>query len=84
MVASLIVALDLLIIVTSAVAAWFWFAASRRGVRRISYRESLDAADMNRVVVALNRNMLLNRRAATASGLVAAEMVVRTVLDLGI
>jgi hypothetical protein len=82
MMPTFIFALEILIIVTAAVAAWFWFAASRREVRRVSYRETLDAADLNRVVVALNRSMMLNRRGAAASGLVALEMALLHAINL--
>lgn len=59
--------LDLAAIATALVAAWLWYRAGIRPVRRISQHEELDAADLNRIVVALNRSALLNRRAALAS-----------------
>lgn len=36
-------------------------------LRRVSRREELDAADINRLVVVINRTQLLNRRAALAA-----------------
>jgi hypothetical protein len=40
-------------------------------VRRVSRFEELDAADINRIVVAINRNQIVNRRAALASAVAA-------------
>jgi hypothetical protein len=60
------------------IAARLWLVASRNRVRRISRREVLDAADINRMVVALNRSQTLNARAARmtgASALLAAARV---------
>jgi len=59
--------LDVVAILTALAAAWLWYRAGSRPVRRVSISEELDAADMNRIVVALNRSALLNRRAALAS-----------------
>jgi hypothetical protein len=42
-----------------------WWLTSSSSVRRVSRREVLDA-DINRMVVAVNRTQLLNRRAASA------------------
>jgi len=59
--------LDVAAIVTALLAANFWYQAGARTVRRVSKYERLDAADINRVVVAINRSAILNRRAALAS-----------------
>lgn len=59
--------LDMAAIVTALIAAWFWYRAGSRMVRRISQFEQLDAADINRIVIAFNRGAILNRRAALAS-----------------
>ena len=59
--------LDTAAIISALVAAWFWYQAGIRSVRRISRFERLDAADINRIVVAFNRSAILNRRAALAS-----------------
>jgi hypothetical protein len=61
-------------------AAWPWFAASRSHLRRVSRFEKLDAADINRIVVAINRNQLLNARGA----LVACASALLTALGLGL
>jgi hypothetical protein len=81
-VGGLIALVDVAAIATSLAAAWLWFQASRRTVRRVSYREELDAADLNRLVTALNRTNLLNGRAAAASGLAALLVAARFCLDL--
>ncbi|MCA3254248.1 MAG: hypothetical protein INF91_01365 [Alphaproteobacteria bacterium] len=81
MIELLINALDVAIIVTSAVAAWLWLKASQGSVRRVSYHEELDAKDLNRLVVALNRSLLLNRRAALATALVTVEAAIRAAID---
>lgn len=73
---------DIGALVASLVAAWLWFHASRRTVRRISYQETLDAADFNRIVTAFNRTNLLNGRAAAASGVAALLVATRFLLDL--
>lgn len=67
----LIFALDLLTILGTLTSAWLWFAASRRGVRRVSRSEVLDAADIDRLVTVLNRAQILNRRAALATAATA-------------
>lgn len=70
-----LVVLDLLITFTAFAAAVFWWLASNRDIRRVSRFEELDAADINRIVVAINRNQVLNRRgalAASASALLTA------------
>ncbi|MFC1457063.1 hypothetical protein ACETIH_10105 [Microvirga arabica] len=59
--------LDLLAMVAAFAAAVLWWQACSRSVRRISRFEALDAADINRIVVAINRNQILNRRAALAT-----------------
>ncbi len=79
---SLIVALDVATILATLGASWFWFAASRRGLRRVSRFEDLDAADLNRIVTVINRSNLLNRRAATASAVAAALVALRWTIDL--
>ncbi len=81
----LILALDLLTILGTLTSAWLWFAASRRSVRRVSRSEVLDAADINRLVIALNRGQILNRRAALATAATAilggARMAVGLLAD---
>jgi hypothetical protein len=63
--AELVVVLDLLIVAAALASAWLWFIASRHRVRRVSRHEVLDAADINRIVTALNRTQILNARACS-------------------
>lgn len=63
----LLVAIDLLAILAALVASVLWYQAGSRPVRRVSKFEELDAADLNRLVVAMNRAAILNRRAALAT-----------------
>ena len=62
-------ALDVGIIGADLVSAWMWWKASRQRMRRISRREVLDAADINRLVTALNRTQILNARAALSTAI---------------
>lgn len=59
--------LDILAILAALAASILWYNAGARPVRRISKFETLDAADLNRLVVAMNRSAILNRRAALAT-----------------
>lgn len=72
--------LDLGIGAAALVSAWFWWAASRQRLRRISRDEALDAADFNRMVVALNRAQILNARAALATAVAAGLAALRIAL----
>lgn len=54
--------------------AWLWWAASRHRVRRVSRHEVLDAADLNRVAIALNHTQMLNSRAASTTACAAIPM----------
>jgi hypothetical protein len=59
--------LDLFGCISGFLAAWLWLRASGRTVRRVTRFEELDASDLNRLVIAINRTNLLNRRAALAA-----------------
>ena len=59
--------LDVLAMIAALAAAWLWFRASGSRLRRVSRFESLDASDLNRVVVMLNRSQILNSRGALAA-----------------
>ncbi len=74
--------LDILAVTSAVAAAWFWFRASGSRIRRISRAEELDAADFNRMVVAINRSQLLNARAAAATGVSALAIALRWAADL--
>ncbi len=78
----LLYALDTLAIVAALAASWLWYMAGRRPVRRISRFEELNAADINRIVVAVNRSGILNRRAALATAASAALIALRFAADL--
>ncbi|MEI4261575.1 hypothetical protein [Roseovarius sp. D0-M9] len=69
--------LDIAAIASSLVAAMLWYQAGARTVRRISRSETLDAADLNRMVVSMNRSAILNRRAALASAASATCFALR-------
>jgi hypothetical protein len=74
---NIFITLDIAAISSSLVAAALWYQAGARQVRRISRSETLDAADINRLVVAINRNAILNRRAALASAASSACFALR-------
>ena len=78
---TLFLLLDGLIVAAAAGSAWLWWAASRRKVRRIRRDEVLDAADINRIVVAMNRAQMLNSRAAVATGCAAFLAILRLWFD---
>jgi hypothetical protein len=75
--------LDIAVACAALASAVFWLKASRQSFRRISRTELLDAADMNRLVTALNRSQILNGRAALTTGLAAGLAALRFALDLG-
>lgn len=74
--------LDILIIAAALTSSWLWWSASRNRVRRISRREVLDAADINRLVIALNRAQILNARAALATAVAAVLTAARLGLSM--
>jgi hypothetical protein len=77
----LFVALDLSAMVAAFAASWLWFMSSRQRVRRISRTETLDAADLNRIIVAINRTQILNSQAAMAATVSALCAALRFGLD---
>jgi hypothetical protein len=78
----LIPILDTLALVTAFAAAWFWLVASRGKLRRVSYAEELNAADLNRMIVAINRSQILNSRAALATAVSAFVVAIRFAVTL--
>ena len=74
--------LDTLTILSALVASWLWYMAGSQSVRRISRPERLDAADINRLVVAMNRAAILNRRAALATAASALFIALRFAVSL--
>jgi hypothetical protein len=73
---------DLAALLTAVLAAWLWFRASSNHVRRISLHEQLDAQDFNRIVIAMNRTQILNRRAALATAASALAIAIKYAHDL--
>lgn len=73
----MILALDVMAMLTAAAAAWFWFAASRSHLRRVTRDEVLDAADFNRIIVSFNRAQHLNSRAALITAISALCVAMR-------
>ena len=71
--------LDFSIIGFAMASGWLWLAASRRRLRRVSKQETLDAADYNRIITALNRTQILNARAALATAMAAFMAAVRII-----
>ena len=78
----LIILLDLSIIAFAVASALLWWASSRHRVRRISRLDEPDAADINRLVVALNRSQILNSRAALTTACAGILAALRLALDV--
>lgn len=78
---SLVKVLDLLIIASALIAGWLWYQASGGRLRRVKATEALDGQDLNRIVVAVNRAQLLNRRAALATMVSALLVALRAAMD---
>jgi hypothetical protein len=74
-------ALDLLAMASALAAAWLWFLASRSRLRRVSRLEELDAADINRIVVVINRNQIMSSRAALAATVSALAAALHFAID---
>ena len=78
----MIVVIDIAILISAALSAWFWWKASGKKLRRIAHDEVLDARDINRIVVTINRGQILNARAALATAISAALVAMRFFLIL--
>jgi hypothetical protein len=74
--------MDIIAILGALAAAWLWFAASQNRVRRLSKDEVISSADLNRIVVSINRSQILNSRAALATAISAGAVTFRLVIDL--
>jgi hypothetical protein len=74
--------LDVLALISALGASYLWWKASCNHVRRISLTEELDAQDFNRIVIAMNRSQLLNRRAAIATAVSALSIAMKFGHDL--
>lgn len=78
----MIVGIDILILISAAASAWFWWKASGRKLRRIAHNEVLDSHDINRIITNINRGQILNARAALATAISAGLVAVRFFLIL--
>ncbi len=74
--------LDVIALVSALVAAWLWYRASSNVVRRVEKGEELDHRDLNRIVVAINRTQILNRRAALATAVSALAFAAKMANDM--
>lgn len=74
--------LDAAALVSALAAAYLWWKASGATVRRISLKETIDAQDFNRIVTAMKRSQLLNRRAALATAVSALAIALKYAHDL--
>jgi hypothetical protein len=74
--------LDLVALIAALAAAWLWFKASGNTVRRVDRCEELNHLDLNRIVVAINRSQILNRRAALATAVSAIAIAAKFAHDL--
>ena len=77
-----VLTLDTLGVATALLAAWWWYLAGTRRLRRVSRFEALDAADFNRIVTVINRNSVLSCRAALAAAISAVCVALRFAVDL--
>jgi hypothetical protein len=74
-------ALDILAICSALLAAWLWFKASERTVRRVDKDEEINHLDLNRIIVTINRTQTLNRRAALATAISALSIAFKLLHD---
>ncbi len=74
--------LDLAALLSALFAAWMWWRASSCKIRRVSKHEELNALDLNRIITALNRSQMLNRRAALATALSALAIAIKFTHDM--
>jgi hypothetical protein len=74
--------LDLVALCSALAAAWLWFKASGNTVRRVDRCEELNHLDINRIVVAINRSQILNRRAALATAVSGVAIAAKFAHDL--
>jgi outer membrane protein assembly factor BamE (lipoprotein component of BamABCDE complex) len=73
--------LDALALLSALLAAWLWYRASSTRQRRIGKSEALDHRDINRIIVAMNRSQILNRRAALATAASALAIALKLAQD---
>ena len=68
---TLLILLDLGVVAAALLSGLFWWQASRKRLRRVSRFEEMSNADLNRIIVALNRAQILNSRAAKTTSVAA-------------
>lgn len=74
--------LDSVAIVAALLASWLWFKSSQNRVRRVSKGEELNATDINRIVVSINRSQILNAQAALVTAVSAIAVALRMIIAL--
>jgi hypothetical protein len=74
--------LDIFAILSALLAAWLWYRAGSCPARRMSLTETINAQDFNRIVTAINRAGILNRRAAFATALSGVALALKFAHDL--
>jgi hypothetical protein len=74
--------LEILALLSALFAAWMWWRASSHAPRRLTKGEVIDHHDFNRLVTAINRSQLLNRRAALATAVSALAIALKYGHDL--
>ena len=68
---TLLFLLDLGVVAAALLSGLLWWQASRKRLRRVSRFEEMSNADLNRIIVALNRAQILNSRAAKTTSVAA-------------
>ena len=68
---TLLFLLDLGVVAAALLSGLFWWQASRKRLRRVSRFEEMSNADLNRIIVALNRAQILNSRAVKTTSVAA-------------
>ena len=74
--------LEILAVLSAVIAAWMWWRASSHAPRRLTKGEDINHHDFNRLVTAMNRSQLLNRRAALATAVSALAIALKYGYDL--
>ena len=82
MLPTLLLFLDTVAIIAALMASWLWFRSSQSRVRRVAKDEELSAADINRIVVTINRSQILNAQAALVTAVSAIAVALRMITGL--
>jgi hypothetical protein len=75
-------AIELSALITAVLAAILWAMACQHTLRRVSKSEVIDAADLNRMIVVINRSQILNARAALMTALSTLLLAMRFAMNL--